>query len=306
MTTLSMPGNAGQETRDRVASTLRGFDATVEQLAPARWIFRPSTGAAGIECTVADGWLRMESPASAAWPPPGEVWSSFARLLVLNALPGNVARWCLRKRSTREAASLCIRADRRLSEDVDIAPLIERLVASLQTALAGASGDGAAAMQPTDVTDAAQPGASAGPDELAEACAAAGWTSRVQSDRLSVTLESRSSPARASISRIRGDVMAWTELERFADLSPASRQALSLLLLCLGGVARLVRPVLHDEGAEVVVAMNVSLGGAPTPADIDAALGALSVAACICGRAISSLAHQTIALEYLRVLGWSM
>jgi hypothetical protein len=159
------------------------------------------------------------------------------------------------------------------------------------------------------------------PPDVRELCREAGWefTERA-SGTLSVGLDAGKGACRALIGHGPGrPVRLAVELAAGRALTPAARRAVGLLGLRAGAIVRMVRGAVEEDGSDAeaepsgpdrrsrnaAVRLEVVLGPAPTPARIDHALSALSVAWRMCGREALALCGQRAAKEYLSVRGWS-
>lgn len=142
--------------------------------------------------------------------------------------------------------------------------------------------------------------------DLAALCGAAGWAfNRRNERRVTVQLETAHGYAQAILDW-GGELRATVQLCRAEHgLRAASRQAIGVMLLQLGGLVRAVRPAaLTGSGCDVVV-LQACLGADPSARELGCALEVLSVGAGMCQCEVGLLADEALSNRYLSVCGWS-
>jgi len=154
---------------------------------------------------------------------------------------------------------------------------------------------------PDDVAE-TTPGSPADPDRLVSLCGEAGWsaTARAAGD-VQVSLDTRTIPFQATLALaedLRLRVVA--PLTTSAVASDGSQDAIALLLLDAGVHLRTVKGVAVRQG-DVELAGLAFAGErlAASPATIDRALAALSVACSTVGREVQALQDAQLARDYL-------
>jgi hypothetical protein len=146
--------------------------------------------------------------------------------------------------------------------------------------------------------------------DLDELCTAAGSPGRRRGDgSVAIALELPGGlVANAQLARRGcGEVLASIDLIVVEiDVTEECRQAAGLFLLQLAGLVRLVRPALRVINDRPTLQLQSPLGLAPTSAELNHALEALSVACRMSQREIAVLLHdESIAGRWLSLRGWS-
>ena len=96
-------------------------------------------------------------------------------------------------------------------------------------------------------------------------------------------------------------VKARTEFGLERDLGPASRAAIALALLSVGGAIRMVRPVAWEESGRSRYGFEAAFASLPTALELERGLEALATACRTCGRESTALEHEDVAGRYLAV-----
>jgi hypothetical protein len=145
-------------------------------------------------------------------------------------------------------------------------------------------------------------------DTLESICGAAGWRyAERDGGRGVVTLELAHGavPARLD-ARGESNYRASAQAARYPALSEAGRRAVAVLMLTVNGIVRFVRAGIEQSADGLSAFFERRFCELPSPAVLDAALSALSVACGLCGRELQALENDDVARQYLATRGMSL
>lgn len=233
---------------------------------------------------VDDGWLAM----TVAWPEqltPDGAWP----LLWRNARLAGQAKYAL------SGGRLQCRAEIDLAAGGDWAGRLRESYAGLVQAFA-LKDDAPAAPD--------EAAAASGPVPLAELLEQAGWPALLRDpQRAAVELETGSDLYQQAL--VEQTPRGWrltAELIEWREAAPESRRALAVLLLRACGAVRLIRAAARQQ-SQLRAWLEVCYPSPPTPAELNHALAALSVACRWCAREAAALEDPALAQAYLQVQG---
>jgi len=270
-----------------VEEALKAHACFVERVGEASWDFAlPNARAAPGRAELQDGWLTLTVPygsiadAARAWD-----------LLCAGGQLGGLARFVLRDRVAH------VQAEIPLCEGSDVVLRCRQCLLRIHETLAAAQRDEDLSLPPDVVSD----GQLINAGELLEE---AGWAGFPRRPGLwAVELETgRGAYCQALLEPRAEGLRLWVELLRWTAPSRISAAALGAFLLTACGALRLVRAA-GEDGEPVRARFEVCFETAPTPAELDRALGALSVACRMCAREALALEDPAIAATYLLMQG---
>jgi len=282
-----------------IGAALEQCAEKVESVGRGRWRIglangKPFAATARLE----DGWLVLE--ARPALPrPTALLWE----LLTLNGAIGSGSKLTL----PPDGGALHLRAEVPAWDDASVTQRLVEACRSLEEAH-GCVGSGklvqpapGATVTTVDVREKADAG------DLPQLLSEAGWprAERKRED-LAVQLDVPGAFYQACVEvRARGEVRIGVEVAAAETFSPAVRRALGRLLLVGSGLVRLVRAAAATNGAGDSARFEVGFRSLPSAAELDVALGALSVACRCFGREAKALAREDVASTYLELGGWA-
>jgi hypothetical protein len=200
--------------------------------------------------------------------------------------------------------SLC--ADISLDEETDMARRLHEACNGLMGAAEGLHAENASpAGWHYPVIVASGAGKSESRD-LRSLCRIAGWEFHERPDgRLVVDLDVPLARGfwQAVVEGSADGVSVSTDLTEVESLSAASRQALAMALLGVGGQLRMARAAAPERGAHANTRFEVVFDSPPCAGELDHALAALSTACAQCGPEVGALCDEKIAAEFLTLQG---
>ena len=145
----------------------------------------------------------------------------------------------------------------------------------------------------------------ADPEALMRVCRDAGWeATALDSGRVQVTLDTRSTLCRATLSLAAGRLHAVAPLTTSPSLSAESQDALARALRAASAHLRMVKGLaVRQDGGEFAGFSFAGERQDATAATIDCALAALSVACRAMELEVQALQSADLALEYLTIRG---
>lgn len=250
------------------------------------WTLALPTGAADplrMSVRVEDDWLLLDAPlpASAARDP--------HTLLRLNATLPGPGKFCLGGQGEAR-----LRAEMPLAEAEGVESCLCGLLPGLQWACRGAFGDGGAEVCAPD-----EPNEDRRP-EVVRLCREAGWPLAEREDgRCLLELEAGHGYWQATVEAVGSEMRASVALASWERLEPPCTGAITRFLLSAGGVLRLARAAVTDEGERETALLQAHLPFAPDSSLLVHALASLSVGVHIAGREITALMNPDVAGRFL-------
>lgn len=288
---------------ERIADVLQGCASSVNKSGGGGWDISLSNGKAlPMTARLSNDWLLLDAPVSDRVARE-DLW----QLLRLNATLPGFSKFVLTPRR-----SVHLRADVPLPQEDESIDAQDPLDANLATRLSEACSNLKAAYGllrgeeighaslPVDHDERNENRA----EELRRGCAETGWPFVERAGgRTMIELDVRDSFYQAVVEQRGAGAQLWVELSCSGDLTPISRQALSVLLLTTGDQVRLARPSVDGRQALPVARFEVIFNTPPTVSDFRHALSSLSVASAICGREALAVRDEDIARQYLAIRG---
>jgi hypothetical protein len=272
----------------RVAETLAGCAASLEQRGPVHWIFSPIGGAdLSVKARIQEDWLALTSrlPERRYEPSAAALWGV---LLENGKLPGGVK---LARLPGEKEFSAC--AELRLDDEIDLHTRLGQVCAGLRAA---------GAVHPA-VPENGEMTVPSPSSDLRELCGETGWTwTQRPSGGLVVDLDVRSGFHQAMLEeRAGGRVVVTTQLaSRDGDGPERCRQALGLLLLRACAVVRMARAAADAVEGQTKARFEVAFDTAPCAPELTHALCSLTTACGLCAKEAELLeSDERIARQYL-------
>jgi hypothetical protein len=289
---MSQPLPTAADRATTVLEVLRAVAQEVAACGPDSWHLRfadPSLPPA--KCRIADGFLKCYAPVRGQNSP--DHWESLCR---------NAALPPLTKFALVDQGRLLLCTEFPVDEFGPDAELIRQATTSWVDTMhhehQSRSGQPALAIaEPAD-----DPGRG---EALLRLLELSQWpASRRASGRLFADLEIAGPAAQALILPTAAGPRVVVESHTWTALDAVSRTALGHLLLAAAAVVPLARPFASESPGRLAVGAEVFFASDPTPSEMSAALGALSVMGRLCGEELRVLGNASIAKEYLEVRGY--
>jgi len=299
-----MSDNGREAREERIDRSLRKCAQSVTREGPEKWDVALRNG----ELLAARVWLDRDWLHLAAGPGESVTMAELGQELAWSwlrrngTLPGG-AKYAIDPRGNPQIrAEMLLRPE---ESETDLRARLGDLCAGVQIAAEHVRESTATAIPPMAVPATV---ADTAPYDLRPLCEEVGWpfTARA-SGKLVFTLDTAGDFHQATLARGAENVRLTADLGTPARwASENARAAVALLLLTLGGVARMIRPAGEDCDGRSAVRLEAHLGPCPLAGELAHALAALSVACRLCGREVEVLRHDNeIAVAYLVSRGLS-
>lgn len=299
----------GAKTREnQIAISLTRCAASVKEAGSGHWEFALANGKTlGVSARLVEDWLLLDAPLA-----DGMARGSWWDLLRLNATLQGLSKFVLMP----DARTVHLRADIPLPEDEDSESdcgsqlegvLITRLLetcAGLKAAYRSFRGEKMSEhSMPDSPVNPEGPGKNR-VEELRRLCGDTAWPFIERSaGKLMIDLDVRGGFYQAAVEQRDEGAEVAVEIVRSEALGEASRQALSLLLLGTGALVRLARPSIEERENQIAARFEVRFTTTPTAVELAHAFASLSIACAMSGREARALQDETLARDYLAMLG---
>jgi hypothetical protein len=282
MTTIEAPTKT---IADRCHAALQAALASVERVAPTRWLVRDRRASeSSVLVRLVDGFLLLTDDFSLATPP--SRWD----LLKANANLTGLAKF-----SAAPGGGLCLRAEIPVQAEGNLPLRISQACGAFAAAQHLTQlGQGNTGVTPAE----------AAPTDILKLVEAAGWRcSSQKGDVCAVPLETLQGGHTAIVTAPAGAVRVCTELASWDTLSAPCREGLAGMLLTANARLRLARAVVAEDESGGAAQLEVLLQAPVAPAELRSALEALSVGADTCVPTADLLQEETAAKLFLAVWG---